>query len=215
MKIIRNAVDFLCNTIGRLINAVELSRYNRFTIAEYFRKQGAQIGEGCSIIPKVLGGEPYLVKLGNDVTIAHGVLFGTHDGAAWIFRKEIPNIQVCGPIIIGNNCIIGEGSMIACNVRIGDNCIVGAGSVVISDVPSNTMVMGIPARPFGSIEKYKEKCAARWKEQCPPDIIIEEGATWWSSRHLKENREKLKKHLIKLFWESDQKQTLEKTNVDE
>lgn len=177
----------------------ELRKYNRFTIAEYFRKQGAQIGEGCSIIPTFLGTEPYLVKIGNHVTIAEGVIFITHDGGAWILRNEYPNAQVFGPIVVEDNCVIGRNATIFANVRIGSNSIVGAGSVVISDIPSNTIAVGVPARPFGSVEKYKQKCIERWKMQQPPDCIIEPGKDWWSSKHFDENREKLKRHLLDLF----------------
>ena len=179
---------------------LELARYDDYTIAEYFRKQGAQIGEGCRIMPRALGTEPYLVKIGNNVAIARGVTFVTHDGGVSAFRKEIPNIQVFGPIVIEDNCTIGLDVVLLPNIRIGPNSIVGAGSVVISDVPPNSVVMGIPARAFGSLEKYKEKCIERWKEQNPPDCIIEPGRNWWTSEHYKENRGKLKKHLMDLFW---------------
>jgi len=198
---IKGATMGLKGIFGRIMKKIELSQYNRFTITEYFRKQGAQIGERCSIIPRWLGDEPYLIKIGNDVTIADGVSFITHDGGVWIFRKEIPNIQVFGPIIIEDNCVIGQNAILFPNIRIGKNSIVGAGSVVISDIPPNSIALGIPARVFSSTDKYKEKCIARWNEQFPKDCIIEEGANWWSSRHLKDNREKLKKHLMKLFWE--------------
>jgi acetyltransferase-like isoleucine patch superfamily enzyme len=188
------------------LNKIELSRYDRFTIAEYFRKQGAQVGEGCNIMPHLLGGEPYLVKIGNHVAIAEGVKFITHDGGAWIFRKEIKNMQVFGPIIIEDNCVIGEDAILFPNIRIGKNSIVGAGSVVITDIPPDSIVMGIPARVFGSVDKYKEKCIARWNEQFSPDCVIEEDRDWWNSRHYKENREKLKKHLIRLFWENKEQE---------
>lgn len=190
--------------IDELKTRLELRKYDRFTIAEYFRKQGAQIGEGCSIIPRpFLSTEPYLLKIGNNVTIAQGVKFETHDGGTWVFRQEIPDIQVFGTIIIEDNCVIGQNAVLLPNVRIGKNSIVGAGSVVISDIPENTIAIGIPARAFGSVEKYREKCIARWKEQKPPDIIIEEGSNWWNSRHYEENRKKLKKHLINIFWRKD------------
>jgi acetyltransferase-like isoleucine patch superfamily enzyme len=184
---------------ANLKTKLELRKYNRFTIAEYFRKQGAQIGEGCSIIPTSLGTEPYLVKIGNHVTIAHGVGFATHDGAAWIFRDKDPNLQVFGPIIIEDNCVIGAGVGIFPGVRIGPNSIVGAHSVVISDIPPNTIAMGVPARPWGGIEKYYQKCRERWEAQCPPECIIEEGRDWWTSKHMLENNDKLKSHLLKLF----------------
>lgn len=185
--------------IQKIKNFLELRKYNRLTIAEYFRKQGAQIGEGCSIVPTRLGTEPYLVKIGNHVTIALGVWFITHDGGTWLFRKEVPDLQAFGPIIIEDNCVIGANAILFSNIRIGKNSIVGAGSVVITDVPPDTIVMGIPARPFGSVAKYKEKCIERWEMQKPPDVIIESGETWWTSRHFDENRRKLKEHLLKVF----------------
>ncbi len=177
----------------------ELRKYSPTTIAEYFRKEGAQIGENCQIAAKQLGTEPYLVKIGNHVTIAQGVDFNTHDGGPWIFRHEIPDLQVFGPIIIEDNCVIGENALIFSNVRIGRNSIIGAGSVVISDVPPDTIVMGVPARPLGSTAKYREKCIERWAIQRPPECRIDEGETWWTTKHFAENRRKLKEHLLKVF----------------
>ncbi len=196
---ILQVIKTLLSYISKKRNACQLRQYDRFTIAEYFRKQGAQIGNNCSIIPTVLGAEPYLVKIGNHVTIAGGVSFMTHDGGPWIFRDEIPDLQVFGPIVIEDNCVIGGYAVLLPNIRIGKNSIVGAGSVVITDVPPDTIVMGIPARPIGSVAKYKEKCIERWLVQKPPDYIIEPGEDWWHTKHFDENREKLKKHLLKVF----------------
>lgn len=192
-------IDIIREIVARIKKSYELRKYSPSTIAEYFRKQGAQIGERCNIIPKYLGDEPYLVKMGNHVTIANGVVFVTHDGGAWIARDEYPNVQAFGPIVIEDNCVIGQNAILFPNIRIGKNSIVGAGSVVISDIPENTIAMGVPARPFGSVEKYKLKCVERWKVQKPADCIIESGKDWWDSRYFQENREKLKKHLLKVF----------------
>lgn len=191
------------NLLGALISRfrkkMELRKYNRFTIAEYFRKQGAHIGEDCSIIPTHLGTEPYLVKIGNHVTVASGVSFITHDGGCWIFRDEFPDLQVFGPIIIEDNCVIGQNAVLFPNIRIGKNSIVGAGSVVITDVPPNTIVMGIPARAFGSVTKYREKCVERWSVQRPDGCVIDRGENWWNSKHFNENRRRLKRHLLSIF----------------
>lgn len=187
--------------IARLRAAHELRKYTPSTRAEYLRRQGAQIGENCFIVPTNVGTEPYLVKIGNHVAIANGVEFITHDGAAWIFRDEVPDAQVFGPIVIEDNCIVGQNVILFPNIRIGRNSIVGAGSVVINDVPPNTIVVGVPARPLGSIERYREKCLERWRVQRPPDVMLEPGETWWNSKHFRENREKLRKHLTQLFRE--------------
>ncbi len=192
---------FLLRTVRKSKSVIVRARYGgSATIAEYFRKQGAQIGENCDISVSSLGTEPYLVKIGNHVFISKGVVFHTHDGGVWIFRDEIPDIRVHGPIIIEDNCIIGNNTVLLPNIRIGRNSIVGVNSVVISDVPPNSIVMGVPARPISSIHKYKERCFARWKEQKPPDLYIEPGGNWWISKQHKENQQKVRRHLTNLFW---------------
>jgi len=47
---------------------------------------------------------------------------------------------------IGNNVDIGAGAKILGNITIGDNVQIGANAVVLTDVPSNSLAVGIPAR---------------------------------------------------------------------
>ncbi len=192
-------INIIRDMTNRLKTSWDLNKYDRFTIAEYFRKQGATIGENCSIVPTFLATEPYLVHIGNHVMIAQDVRFITHDGGSWIFREEDPNLQVFGPIIIEDNCVIGENVILQPNIRIGANSIIGAGSVVISDIPPNSIAMGVPARVLSSMDRYHQKCKEMWQKQCPSDIKIETGATWWTSEYLSENQMKLKTHLLKTF----------------
>ena len=56
-----------------------------------------------------------------------------------------------GEVVIGNNVWIGDKATILAGVTVGDNVIVGANSVVTKDIPSNTMVAGVPARIINSI----------------------------------------------------------------
>jgi acetyltransferase-like isoleucine patch superfamily enzyme len=193
------ALKIFHDIFQRIRNAYELRKYTPETIAEYFRKLGAQIGERCYIIPTDLGTEPYLVRIGNHVAVSQGVVFITHDGAAWVFRDEIPSLQVFGPIVIEDNCFIGARTILCPNIRIGRNSVVGAGSLVISDIPPNSVAIGVPARVWGSREKYRQKCLDRWAQQSPPEATIEPGETWWNSRHFETNREFLKRHLLDLF----------------
>jgi len=183
----------------RVRRSLQLRKYTPYTIAEHFRKMGAQIGEDCFIVPTDLGTEPYLVKIGNHVAIAAEVAFATHDGAVWVFRDEFPDLQVFGPIVIEDNCIIGFRAIIFPNVRIGRNSVVAAGSLVINDVPPNSVVMGVPGRAFGSMEKYREKCLQRWAQQRPPDVVSGDGRSWWNSPHSAANRAKLRTHLLEVF----------------
>jgi acetyltransferase-like isoleucine patch superfamily enzyme len=78
------------------------------------------------------------VEIGEDTFIAHGVMFTndkfTENKDEWILRKTK----------IGNNVRIGSNSTIL-PVSIGDNCVIGAGSVVTKDVPNNCIVYGNPS----------------------------------------------------------------------
>ena len=58
-----------------------------------------------------------------------------------------------GGSVIGDNCYLGPGAKIVKPVHIGDNVIIGANAVVNKDIPSNTMVAGVPAVP---IKRYNE-----------------------------------------------------------
>ena len=196
---IRRLRNLIQSTLKKIHYSLEIRMYDNFTIAEYFRKQGAQVGDGCVFSIRDIGTEPYLVKIGNNVAVTSGVTFNTHDGGTWVFREEIPDLRVFGPIIIKDNCLIGTNSQIFPDVTIGPNSIVASGSVVIRDVPPDTIVMGIPARQFGSVTKFKEKCIEKWNIQKPP------GFNMGTVRHY-DSLEKpelvlalLREHLSKVF----------------
>ena len=108
------------------------------------------------------GSEPYLISIGHHVTVTSGVQFVTHDGGVWVFREQDPDIDVFGPITIGNNVFIGINAIIMPGVSIGENCVIGAGTVVTRSVPSNTVAVGVPARKIATIDEYRirveQKC---------------------------------------------------------
>jgi acetyltransferase-like isoleucine patch superfamily enzyme len=183
-------------------------RYNPYTIAELFRKQGAQVGDDCHFGIMHLATEPYLVRIGNHVGIASGVQLLTH-GLGWCFRDRIPELQNFGRITIGDNCNIGVNAIILPNVTIGRDSMVGAGAVVTKDVPAGSIVAGNPARLIGRTEAYFVKAAATWELQRPPGYLGGRtdshlaAAEFARLRSRSDNRNLLRHHLVKLFWGSD------------
>lgn len=62
------------------------------------------------------------------------------------------------PIKVGNNVWFGANVSVLPGVTIGDNTIIGAGSVVNKDIPSGVIAVGNPCRVIREItEKDKEK----------------------------------------------------------
>lgn len=50
------------------------------------------------------------------------------------------------PIHIGNDCWFGANVVVCPGVKIGDNCVIGAGSVVTRDIPDNSFAAGVPCK---------------------------------------------------------------------
>ena len=73
-------------------------------------------------------------SFGDNCVLRNGVTVGLKN----IENKTAPNI--------GNNVNIGAGAKLLGPLKIGDNVDIGANAVVISDVPSNSIAVGIPAR---------------------------------------------------------------------
>jgi acetyltransferase-like isoleucine patch superfamily enzyme len=131
-----------------------------YSLADIYRKHlGIKIGKNVRITGKDIrfGSEPYLIEIGDDVTITNGIIFETHDGGVGLFRREFPGINLYGRIRIGNNVFIGNNVIVMPGVTIGDNVVIGAGSIVTKDIPSDVVAAGIPARILKTMEEYKQK----------------------------------------------------------
>lgn len=122
---------------------------------------GMSIGKNTYIDKSALiGTEPYLISIGDNVRITQGVEFITHDGSLWVLRnlgKVDKNTDKFGRIKIGNNVNIGWNTIIMPNVTIGDNVMIGAGSIVTKNIPSNSVAVGVPAKVIESVDEYYEK----------------------------------------------------------
>lgn len=74
-------------------------------------------------------------EIGANVTLYQGVVLG---GTGKERGKRHPSV--------GNNVVIATGAAVLGSFTVGDNARIGAGSVVLSEVPSNSTVVGVPGR---------------------------------------------------------------------
>lgn len=109
-------------------------------------------GEGLQVMPAVI--------VHNDVIIGDQCIINTHalvehdcvlkDGV------EIgPGAVLCGRVHVGKNSWIGANATVRPRVIIGDNSIIGAGAVVVSDIPSNVVAVGVPAKVIRENLRYE------------------------------------------------------------
>lgn len=144
--------------IGKLIMYLKLVISNNDKKPKIYAKYlGIKFGKNVRILhfPR-WGSEPFLIDIGNNVTITRGVSFVNHDGGVALFRNEFPGLNSYGRISIGNNVFIGINTIIMPGVTIGDNVIVGAGSIVNKNVPPNSVIAGVPAKIIKDLNSYKE-----------------------------------------------------------
>ena len=127
------------------------------------------IGGGVFFKPRMYPADPELISIGDNVKIASDVQFVNHDIIAHMLNakfdtRSFNNFEGC--IFIGDNVMIGTGTIILPNVKIGSNVIIGAGSIVSKDIPDNCVAAGVPCRKIGEFETMVEKYRRVEKHTC-------------------------------------------------
>ncbi|MEC2346211.1 acetyltransferase [Paenibacillus barengoltzii] len=102
----------------------------------------AKLGHGIVIMPGVV--------VNSHSVIADNVIINTlsgvdHDCRVSSHAHIAPGVSLTGNVIVGEGAFLGTGSKVIPGVCIGEWSTIGAGAVVLSDVPSETTVVGVPA----------------------------------------------------------------------
>jgi len=110
-------------------------------------QKGASIGKNCKISSHTFICEG--VHIEDNCFVGHGVMFTNDlmpratnpDGSAQT-EADWKLIET----FVKKGASIGSNATILCGITIGENAMIGAGSVVTKNVPANTIVAGNPAK---------------------------------------------------------------------
>ncbi|WP_294329075.1 sugar O-acetyltransferase [uncultured Chryseobacterium sp.] len=91
------------------------------------------------------------VKFGNNVFIGPNCSFYTA-GHPLDVKQRNAGLEYALPITVGDNVWLGGNVVVLPGVTIGNNAVIGAGSVVTKNIPENVVAVGNPCKVVKNIE---------------------------------------------------------------
>jgi acetyltransferase-like isoleucine patch superfamily enzyme len=112
-------------------------------------QKNAMVGKNCKISSHTFICEG--VHIEDNVFIGHNVTFINDKYPRSVNENGSMQNEDDWKVVetyIREGASVGSSSTILCGITVGKNAIVGAGSVVTKNVPENSIVAGVPARPI-------------------------------------------------------------------
>ena len=150
-------------TLGDYANVIATpDKWIRLTVWSNMLDSGhIHIGKYALICPGVRISSALGITIGESCMLAQGVYITDSD---WhdIYDRGKP-IGMKAAVTIGQNVWIGDSAIICKGVSIGDNSIIGAGSVVVKDIPPNVVAAGNPADVVRNLDHNRHvRTRAEW-----------------------------------------------------
>ena len=113
------------------------------------------IGDYALLTPGVRISSSQHVKIGRGTMLASNAYLTDSDWHGTYDRTT--EAGKSAPIELGENVWIGDSAIVCKGVTVGENSIIGAGSIVVNDVPSNVIAAGNPARVVRELDPEKPR----------------------------------------------------------
>lgn len=146
-----------CDVEGPLIISIGSNRIreiiaNRFPLAyatavhpSAIVSNHATVGDGTVVMQSAIIQSD--AKIGKHCIVNTGASID-HECELGDYVHVSPHATLCGNVYVGKGSWIGAGATVIPGVKIGEWCTIGAGSVVLHDLPTNSVVAGVPALPI-------------------------------------------------------------------
>ena len=112
------------------------------------------IGNHVLICPGCRFDSASSITIGDNCMFAAGAYVTDADWHDIYDRTEAVGITL--PVVLKDNVWIGDGAKVCKGVTIGENSVIGAGSIVASDIPPNVIAAGNPARVIKPLDPDRE-----------------------------------------------------------
>ena len=112
------------------------------------------LGDNVLICPGCRFDSASKISIGDNCMFAAGAYITDADWHDIYDRTEV--VGITRPVILEQNVWIGDGAKVCKGVTIGENSVIGAGSVVASDIPANVVAAGNPARVIKTLNPEKK-----------------------------------------------------------
>lgn len=139
--------------------------------------QGLQLGKGTHIADQIYidGLHPWLVSIGDYVTLAPFVSIITHDASLQHHTGQTRLARVT----IKDRAYVGVGAILLPGTIVGEDSVIGAGAVVHGEIPPNSLVMGNPptVSPLKGAVAWQRASARRAPHWPESESSVESGIT--------------------------------------
>ena len=105
--------------------------------------KSVEVGQGSIIYPGT--SINYSCKIGSFVVLNMNCAIG-HDCKIGDYTSLAPGVNLSGHTRIGKYVDVGIGASTIQDIIIGDNCVIGGQSMIISNIPSDSKIVGVPGR---------------------------------------------------------------------